>query len=882
MFKKLLLALWVGVLQMFFGCRAVEPLEEEFGHVDECEVYPELCGNAGDGMDSATIDDSGQDADGTGGSSVGMPSLNLPFPVGEYWQVTQTYNASNDKGSSHQDYGGTYSDDRFAVDLAQSGCEAYGKPVNPMADGEVYLVEEDSGDGEDYGNTVIIRHQNSFYSRYAHMSEILVNEGDEVDTNDYIGKVGNTGYVVGTACEEHPGTHLHIAVYKDGEGVKPEPLSGNMDLTVSCWYDRLGDKSCSGDPGSYEDEEIDDEGELTVSYLSVNPEEGTAGETEFIWIAVVNSPDLVPEATLTIYNPNDKVKYEFDMETESVENPWTFTYRKTLRDAAVYTYWVEADNGDGNATSDIQELGVDEAVVSSLNVDSISWTPLEGTAGETEFTWESSITSAAKPSAELYIVNPNDATTYAFTMSVSGSKSSWTASYSKTLRDATTYTFWVVGSDGSTTSTSSVGTITVSDAVVESSGGGGDSGEVASEPEEEDRGESVLEKPETEDSAADTGESSGTFDTGSASSGDTGATETDSEESADTEESVEAEAETEESVDTEVLADTGEVVDTETADTSDSSEIEEVVDTGGVFEDTASSETGSVDSGEEDTGESSETSETTVYGDCTVTVPTDYGTIQDAIDASSDGDIVCVEAGEYWENLTIDFVDIYLVGLDGAASTIIDGGGVTHTIIIQNGSTATVDGFTIQDGNNWWGGGVYIYEASPTIRHCVITGNLPYGIAVWNSAAPTIENTLMVENIYRGLYVTNYATPVVVNSVLAGNLRDGMSVYTGSTVYLMNSIVYNNGDYGVAYGSSSASVVSSYNDVYGNSKGDYYGGASASSTDLAEDPLISDWALYTVDSASVCVDQGDPDSSYNDVDGSRNDMGAYGGPRGSW
>ncbi len=875
MSKFFLLAFWSAVLCFFVGCRAVEPgMNEASIYVDECRDYPELCASPNGDVDSG---DSGSDmdADGDGGNTAGMPNLNLPFPVGEYWQITQTYNPSNDLSSSHQDYGGTYSDDRYAVDLAQGNCEDYGKPVNPVASGDVYYVDTDDGSGTGYGNTVIIRHQNSFYSRYAHFSEILVNVGDTVDTNDYIGKVGNTGNVSGTSCSEYPGTHLHVVIYKDGDGVKPEPLSGNNDLTVGCWYDRLGDVSCSGNPGSYEDE-IDDEGELMISYLAVNPENGTAGETEFVWTTVVNSPDLQPESTLVIHNPNDGVNYEFEMETESVENPWIFSYQKSLRDAATYTYWVKVGNGDGNAVSDTQMIQVDEAADTSLNVNSILWTPLSGTSDETEFTWSVSVTSASEPSVDLYIINPNDATTYTFAMSVSGAGSSWTATYSKTLRDATTYAFWAVADNGVTTSVSSVGSLTVSDAVVEGSGGG-DTGDVSV-----DTGVSW----DTGTVVFDTGEVP--VDTGSSESYDTGSVVVDTAIEADTDE-VETDSGTRESTDSDTeeveVLDTGSVP----VDSSDSAEVDsvEIEDSAGVSEDSAPEEadsgeiydSASVDSGTEetDTGEVV-TEEVSI---CTYTVPTDYSSIQDAIDVSTDGDIVCVESGTYTENLTIDGIDLSLVSLDGAASTIIDGGAVTHVVTIEGGSSASVEGFTIQNGYNWLGGGLYIDGANPTIKHCVMTDNLPYGIAVYNYAAPVFENVLSVGNDYRGIFATNYSNPEFVNSVIAGNIHDGVGIYTGTTVYLTNTVIYNNGDYGIGVGSSSGVSVTDYCNVYDNGLGNYYS-ASASGTDFSSDPSFVDTTWYELSSGSTCVDAGNPSSSYNDEDGSRNDLGAYGGPYGSW
>jgi azurin len=39
---------------------------------------------------------------------------------------------------------------------------------------------------------------------------------------------------------------------------------------------------------------------------------------------------------------------------------------------------------------------------------------------------------------------------------------------------------------------------------------------------------------------------------------------------------------------------------------------------------------------------------------------------------------------------------------------------------------------------------------------------------------------------------------------------------------------------------------------------------------------------YSLASNSPCINAGDPDFQYNDTDGSRNDMGAYGGPGGDW
>ena len=50
--------------------------------------------------------------------------------------------------------------------------------------------------------------------------------------------------------------------------------------------------------------------------------------------------------------------------------------------------------------------------------------------------------------------------------------------------------------------------------------------------------------------------------------------------------------------------------------------------------------------------------------------------------------------------------------------------------------------------------------------------------------------------------------------------------------------------------------------------------------DISADPLFVDQAndLYQLSENSPSIDAGNPDELYNDVDGTRNDMGAYGGP----
>lgn len=113
---------------------------------------------------------------------------------------------------------------------------------------------------------------------------------------------------------------------------------------------------------------------------------------------------------------------------------------------------------------------------------------------------------------------------------------------------------------------------------------------------------------------------------------------------------------------------------------------------------------------------------------CTRCVPADGGpspTIQAAIDASSNGDVVCGSAGTCAENLDYSGHEVDLVGVDGADLTFLDGGGVGSVVsfVSGEGPAAVLRGFTLRNGIAAVGGGVRVVGASPTLEDLVITRN---------------------------------------------------------------------------------------------------------------------------------------------------------------
>lgn len=100
------------------------------------------------------------------------------------------------------------------VQKMHKGCDfkvPLGTPIYATSDGVVEIAENRE---KGYGKLIKIRHDESYQTMYAHLSDFNVKKGDKVKKGDIIGYSGNSGRSIKP--------HLHYEVYKDGKVVDPE------------------------------------------------------------------------------------------------------------------------------------------------------------------------------------------------------------------------------------------------------------------------------------------------------------------------------------------------------------------------------------------------------------------------------------------------------------------------------------------------------------------------------------------------------------------------------------------------------------------------------------------------------------------------------------
>jgi murein DD-endopeptidase MepM/ murein hydrolase activator NlpD len=146
-----------------------------------------------------------------------------PMPPADWRERSQTPNLWPVDGRITGDFGtridpfngeGTF---HRGIDIASS----YGHSVAVAADGVVIYADSMGG----YGRMIVIEHSNGFATRYGHLSEFAVVEGQSVKCGDILGYVGMSGRATGP--------HLHYEVWLHDTPVNPHPY---LRITQAQFY----------------------------------------------------------------------------------------------------------------------------------------------------------------------------------------------------------------------------------------------------------------------------------------------------------------------------------------------------------------------------------------------------------------------------------------------------------------------------------------------------------------------------------------------------------------------------------------------------------------------------------------------------------------------
>lgn len=187
--------------------------------------------------------------------------------------------------------------------------------------------------------------------------------------------------------------------------------------------------------------------------------------------------------------------------------------------------------------------------------------------------------------------------------------------------------------------------------------------------------------------------------------------------------------------------------------------------------------------------------------------------------------------------------------------------GLSTGIICEVDSKVSIIDNEIID-NDWWAVTTH-GTCSAFVSNNIMTGNGCGGVYSESYSYSKIINNIILDNgfIYDfprcgGIHAGSYADIEAHNNIVSYN-KQGISRNT-----------YHERPFQIAY-----------NDVYSNQIADYQG-VEPGEGSIGEEALFVDTVNndFHLGPGSPAIDAGNPDPLYNDLDGSRNDMGIYGGP----
>ena len=199
-----------------------------------------------------------------------------------------------------------------------------------------------------------------------------------------------------------------------------------------------------------------------------------------------------------------------------------------------------------------------------------------------------------------------------------------------------------------------------------------------------------------------------------------------------------------------------------------------------------------------------------------------------------------------------------------------------------------------------------------SITHCVFYQNEGYGLSCVDYSNPVIKNNIFVQNLIHGIKCDNFSHPQIINNTIVNNDYTGIFATTNSNPIIKNNIIFDNNKGGISCLQASNPIIT-FNDSYLNNydstmivnqeTGDTTWVIDATGLNFencpanvgifdstgfdifdnfSSNPVFSSYQTFSLSPSSPCINAGDDVDEFNDNDGTRNDLGAYGGPLGNW
>ena len=306
--------------------------------------------------------------------------------------------------------------------------------------------------------------------------------------------------------------------------------------------------------------------------------------------------------------------------------------------------------------------------------------------------------------------------------------------------------------------------------------------------------------------------------------------------------------------------------------------------------------------------------------------------VQTAVDGASNGDVIRVMPGNFADlnivdknltirkhsstppvfgNIEVNGSKVKFIGIEATNLTARDNSNPTKLEVVQGYYSGLID-FNATEGNFLYAGiHRMIFTGKGNVVGCDLNGNSQGGIGISIEGAGTsfsvrnshIHNyqfghTGHVDEVCIGIRVKNSANALIINNLIhdckdtahqghiTSNTAKGILVKNNAgKVLIMGNLIMRC----MVHSNNTKMIKAPLGTVFRHNKilphGGYGHGQQASGyeggvvgvdiiTDSGDPKLNTD---YTLKSDSPCIDAGPPDPQYNDRDGSRNDIGMFGG-----